>query len=213
MLPAIGDSNSQYDAWDNFSRAITPNMTPSPHLDYKPTEQEMLQSMISTSLDADPAFRVPEDMTARELFAQMSRMSLQSVVPSVTQLSDAELNDSFYYTVFPNMHPWGAYNKITYRFRPYGNDPSCCIMEVIYLVPFAGKRPPPAKVHWLDFDESWTEAPELGPLCQVFDQDTINLPKVQRGLESAGHTHVTFASYQETKIRHFHSLLDKYVSA
>ncbi len=213
MLPGIGDSNSQYDAWGNFSRAITPNMTPSPHLDYEPSQQEMLQAMITTSLDADPAFRVPEDMTARQLFAQMSRMQLQGSVPSVVHLSDAELNDSFYYTVFPNMHPWGAYNKITYRFRPYGNDPGSCIMEVIYLAPFLGKRPAPAEIHWLDFDQSWTEAPELGPLCQVFDQDTFNLPRVQRGLENAQHTHVTFASYQETKLRHFHSLLDKYIAA
>jgi len=155
----------------------------------------------------------PEDMTARQLFAQMSRMQLQGSVPSVVHLSDAELNDSFYYTVFPNMHPWGAYNKITYRFRPYGNDPGSCIMEVIYLAPFLGKRPAPAEIHWLDFDQSWTEAPELGPLCQVFDQDTFNLPRVQRGLENAQHTHVTFASYQETKLRHFHSLLDKYIAA
>jgi phenylpropionate dioxygenase-like ring-hydroxylating dioxygenase large terminal subunit len=213
MLPGIGDSNSQYDAWGNFSRAITPNMTPSPHLDYEPSEQEKLQAMITTSLDADPAFRVPEDMTARQLFAQMSRMQLQGSVPSVVHLSDAELNDSFYYTVFPNMHPWGAYNKITYRFRPHGNDPGSCIMEVIYLAPFQGKRPASAEIHWLDFDESWTEAPELGPLCQVFDQDTFNLPRVQRGLENARHTHVTFASYQETKLRHFHSLLEKYIAA
>ena len=169
--------------------------------------------MFTTSLDADPTFRVPENMTARQLFGQMSGMQLQSTVPSVTHLSDAELNDSFYYTVFPNMHPWGAYNKITYRFRPHGNDPGCCIMEVIYLAPFQGKRPAPAEIHWLDFDEPWTEASELGPLGRVFDQDTANLPKVQRGLTSARHTHVTYGNYQETKIRHFHSLLDKYVSA
>jgi phenylpropionate dioxygenase-like ring-hydroxylating dioxygenase large terminal subunit len=213
ILAGIGDSNSQYDAWDNFSRAITPNMTPSPHLDFEPSEQEMLQAMITTSLDADPSIRVPEDMTARQLMAQMARMQLQTTVASVTQLSDAELNDSFYYSVFPNMHPWGAYNKITYRFRPLGNDPDRSIMEVFYLSPFRGKRPAPAKTHWLDFDEPWTEAPELGPLCKVFEQDTFNLPRIQRGLENAGHSHVTFANYQETKIRHFHALLDKYIAA
>lgn len=213
MLAGIGDANSQYDAWDNFSRAITPNMTPSPHLDYAPTEQEMLQAMITTSLDAEPMFRVPENMTARQLMAQMARMQLQALVPSVTNLSDAELNDSFYYTLFPNMHPWGAYNRITYRFRPNGNDPDTSIMEVIYLAPFRGKRPAPVDVHWLDYDDSWTEAPELGPLCKVFDQDTFNLPKVQRGLHNATHSHVTFANYQETKLRHFHSLLDKYITA
>lgn len=213
LLAGIGDANSQYDAWDNYSRAITPNMTPSPHLAETPSEQEMLQSMITTSLDADPAFRVPENMTARELFAQMARMQLQGSVPSVTLLCDAEMNDSFYYSLFPNMHPWGAYNRITYRFRPNGNDPDTSIMEVLYLAPFRGRRPAPAKVHWLDFDEPWTNAPQLGPLAKVFAQDTFNLPKVQQGLRSAGHGHVTFAEYQETKIRHFHALLEKYVSA
>jgi len=213
LLAGIGDSNSQYDAWDSYSRAITPNMTPSPHLDTTPSEQEMLQSMITTSLDAEPAFRVPDGMTARQLFAQMTRMQLQSSVPSVTLLSDAEMNDSIYYSLFPNMHPWGAYNRITYRFRPNGNDPDTSIMEVLYLLPFRGKRPPPAPVHWLDIDEPWTNAPELGLLAAVFDQDTFNLPRVQAGLKSARHSHVTFAQYQETKIRHFHSLLERYVAA
>lgn len=209
MLAGIGDANSQYDAWDNFSRAITANMTPSPHIDYAPDEQEMLQAMVTTSLDAEPPFRVPPDMTARQLFAQMARMQLQASVPSVTDLSDAEMNDSFYYTLFPNFHPWGAYNRITYRFRPYRNDPDRSIMEVLYLAPFRGRRPPPAEIRWLDWDEPWTNAPELGPLAKVFAQDTFNLPKVQLGLKSARHSHATFASYQETKIRHFHALLEK----
>lgn len=213
ILAAVGDSNSQYDAWDNFSRAITPNMTPSPHLEFEPSEQEKLDAMISTSLDAEPMLRVPKDMTARQFMAQMARMQLQATVASVPQLSDAELNDSFYYSLFPNMHPWGAYNKIVYRFRPNGHDPNTSIMEVFYLAPFRGKRPAPAKIHWLDFDEPWTNAPELGMLARVFQQDTFNFARVQRGLQSAQNSHVTFANYQETKIRHFHALLDKYISA
>lgn len=212
ILAGIGDANSQYDAWDNFSRAITPNMTPSPHLDFEPSEQEKLEAMITTSLGADPMVRVPDGMTARQLMAQMARLQLQATVPSVTQLSDAELNDSLYYSVFPNLHPWGAYNKIVYRFRPLGADPECSLMEVLYLSPFRGQRPPPAEVHWLDFDDPWTDAPELGPLCKVFAQDTFNLPRVQRGLTNARHSHVTFANYQETKIRHFHALLDQFIA-
>jgi phenylpropionate dioxygenase-like ring-hydroxylating dioxygenase large terminal subunit len=209
MLPGIGDANSQYDAWDQFSRAITPNMTPSPHLGREPSEQEMLDSMFTRSLDAEPALRVPDGMTARQLLAQVSRMQLQASVPSVQELSDAELADSFYYTVFPNFHPWGAYNRIVYRFRPDGNDPDRCIMEVIYLAPFRGRRPPPAPVHWLADGEDWTQAPELGFLARVFNQDTANLGRVQRGLHAAQHTHVTFGRYQETKLRHFHALLEE----
>jgi phenylpropionate dioxygenase-like ring-hydroxylating dioxygenase large terminal subunit len=213
LLPGIGDANSQYDAWDHFSRAITPNMTPSPHLDWQPSEQDQLDSLLTRSLDAEPMFRVPDGMSARQMLAQITRMQLQGAVPGIQDVSDAELADSFYYSVFPNFHPWGAYNKIVYRFRPYRSDPHRCIMEVIYLAPFRGRRPKPAPVHWLADDEDWTKAPELGFLTRVFNQDTFNLGRVQQGLRAAAHSHVTFGQYQETKIRHFHALLDRYLYA
>ena len=213
MLAGIGDSNSQYDAWEHFSRAITPNMTPSPHLEGEVGEQDMLDAMMTRSLDAEPMVRVPEGSTARETLAQLTRMQLQAVVPGAHDVSDAELADSFYYTVFPNFHPWGAYNRIVYRFRPYRNDPDRSVMEVMYLSPFRGKRPAPAPIHWLGEDEDWTQAPELGFLARVFNQDTANMAHVQRGLHGAAHTHVTYGQYQETKIRHFHALLERYVNA
>jgi len=78
--------------------------------------------------------------------------------------------------------------------------------------PFRGRRPKPAPVHWLGDDEDWTRAPELGFLARVFNQDTANLGRIQRGLRGAAHTHVTFGQYQETKIRHFHALLERYLA-
>jgi phenylpropionate dioxygenase-like ring-hydroxylating dioxygenase large terminal subunit len=209
LLPGIGDVNSQYDVWGSFSRAITANMTPSPLLAWAPSEQEMLDSLLARSLDEEPMLRVPEGMTARQTLAMASRMQLQGAVASANEISDAELADSFYFTLFPNFHPWGAWNRIVYRFRPYRSDPDRCIMEVIYLAPFRGRRPKPAPVHWLADDEDWTQAPELGFLARVFNQDTFNLGRVQRGLHAARHAHVTFARYQETKIRHFHALLER----
>ena len=40
ILPYLGDTNSQVDVWDNFSRVITPGGTPSPLLDSEPSQQE-----------------------------------------------------------------------------------------------------------------------------------------------------------------------------
>jgi phenylpropionate dioxygenase-like ring-hydroxylating dioxygenase large terminal subunit len=211
LLPGIGDANSQYDAWPTFTRAITPNGTPSPHLGWEPSEQDVLDAVVQRELDQPAMMRVPDGAGARETLAQAMRMQLQAVVPGVHKLCDAELLDSFYYTVFPNFHPWGAYNRIVYRFRPHGNDPDRCVMEVMYLAPFRGKRPAPAKVHWLGDDEDWTRAPELGFLARVFNQDTYNLGRVQRGLHAARHTRTTLALYQESKIRHFHDLLERWV--
>ena len=61
MLPGIGDTNSQYDVWGNISRAITPNGTSSPHLEYQPSEQDRLdpegERDHETASSAEPASR------------------------------------------------------------------------------------------------------------------------------------------------------------
>ena len=94
------------------------------------------------------------------------------------------MNDSMVYMLFPNFHPWGSYNRIVYRFRPYGNRHDMSIMECMILNPFTGERPQAAPLRMLGVDDDWTEAYELGLLTRVFNQDVYNLPKVQAGLES-----------------------------
>jgi len=211
LLPGIGDANSQYDVWGNVSRAITPNGTPSPHISWQPTEQEIFDSMVDRRLDEDPVLVVPDGMTARQLSAAAAREALRPVVGGVVdEYCDAELVDSLDYSLFPNFHPWGAFNRIVYRFRPNGDDHRTSIMECLYLSPFKGDRPPPAEVHWLDFDEDWMEADELGSLSRVFDQDSFNMPRVMAGLLSAGRPGLTVGRYQESKLRQFYNLLDEY---
>ena len=55
----------------------------------------------------------------------------------------------------------------------------------------------------LGFDDDWTLATELGPTAKIFQQDSVNLPHVQRGLKAQEQQEVVFADYCETKIRHF----------
>lgn len=209
LLPGIGDENSQYDVWGNISRAITPNGTPSPHISFEPDQQQMFDAMSDRRLDAPPIVEIPEGATARATSAAGSRAAVSEIVGR--EVSDAELVDSVYYTVFPNFHPWSPFNRIQYRFRPYKDDHRKSIMECFFLSPFKGERPPPAKTTWLNENQDWTDAPELGMLARVFNQDTMNLPNVQIGLEAAQNEEIVFARYQETKIRHFHHLLEKYL--
>ncbi|CAB4565316.1 MAG: aromatic ring-hydroxylating oxygenase subunit alpha [Actinomycetes bacterium] len=215
LLAGIGDANSQYDVFGTFCRAITPNGTPSPHLKWTPTEQDMLDAMFDRSLDEPRIMEVPDGHTARETAGALRREAMAAVLgdAEASLLSDAEMCDSFYYTVFPNFHPWGAYNRIVYRFRPYGNRHDMSIMECMFLAPYdeAEGRPPAVPVHHLGPDDDWTEAWELGMLARVFNQDVFNLPKVQAGLETGAIDTVTFANYQETKLRHFHGLLDQWI--
>ena len=209
LLAGIGDENSQYDVWGNISRAITPNGTPSPHINFEPSQQDMFDAISDRRIDEPPVAEVPEGMTARDMSAAGARMMLAGVVDR--EVSDAELADSIYYTVFPNFHPWCVFNRIQYRFRPYGDDHNKCIMECYFLSPFKGDRPAPAKTTFLDEDQDWTDAEELGMLGRVFNQDTTNLPNVQIGLHATQAEEILLSRYQETKLRHFHYLLDRWV--
>lgn len=210
LLAGIGDENSQYDVWGNISRAITPNGTPSPHINFQPDQQAMFDAMSDRRIDAPPVVEVPEGMTARAVSAMGAREMVSNLVDR--EVSDAELVDSIYYSVFPNFHPWTPFNRIQYRFRPYKNDHRKSIMECYFLAPFKGERPEPAAIHWLEEDDDWTEAEELGMLGRVFNQDSMNLPNVQLGLEATQNEHLVLARYQETKIRLFHHILDDYIN-
>ena len=122
---------------------------------------------------------------------------------------DAEIIDTIYYNLFPNFHPWagwGDYSKIVYRFRPLKDRHDKSIMECYLLSPFNGERPTAASIKWLEEDEPWTNAPELGVLAKVFQQDSFNLPKVQKGLNNSPFEEIKLSNYQESKIRHWHDI-------
>jgi hypothetical protein len=47
----------------------------------------------------------------------------------------------------------------------------------------------------------------------VFNQDSFNMPRVQKGLKTMRGKGVMLANYQESRIRHLHGLLDKYLES
>lgn len=215
LLPGFGDANSQYDVFGNVTRTISPRGVASPLIGWRPTEQQALDSALDVREDDPPVLVVPEGGTARQMLAEAARAALRPALGErVEELCDAELVDSYFVNVFPNVHPWGAFNQIVYRFRPHGDDHRSSLMEVMLLAPFAGERPPPAPEIRLGAEDHWRDAVEvLGSLARVFDQDEFNLEAVQRGLLSTVRTGVMLSSYQESRIRQFHHLYSQWVPA
>jgi phenylpropionate dioxygenase-like ring-hydroxylating dioxygenase large terminal subunit len=164
---------------------------------------------------------IPDDMKAamadappRVIQAELQRRMLKDVIPSVADtIPDVELHSSMYFTVFPNWHPWGSFNLINYRFRPNGDNHEECIMECMYLAPIPenGEYEPASEIHWLEPDEDWTNAPELGMLTKIFNQDLRNLPYVFQGMKATARKHLRIGDYNELKLRHFHQLYGKWV--
>ena len=209
ILRSLGCVNSQVDIWENCARVITPGLTPSPLLDYEVTDTDIVRAMLDIP-EGQPVPELPEGTSPRAWSAAMGRESLRADAGDLVDVyCDAEMVDSLDYTLFPNFHPWGAFNRITYRFRPNGNDHRTAIMECMMLAPFQGERPPPAPIRWLEPDEPWSSA--LGFLGRVFDQDAFNMPKVQLGLEATYKPGITLANYQESKVRWLHHKLGEWV--
>ena len=61
----------------------------------------------------------------------------------------------------------------------------------------------------LAHDEAWTNAPELGSLGKILDQDVRNLPYVHAGLKTKQPPYVILSGYQEGMIRNFQRNYEK----
>ena len=212
------DVNTQYDIYPgerHWSRMVTPSAVPSPHLGPGVPEQEVADSLLQDLIGIPEPIPVPEGSTARRVIADVFRTMAKNVLSyDATDLTDCQVLDTIGFLLFPNMIPFvGLLSSFNFRLRPYGNDPDMAIMEVMVLhpIPADGPCPPAAEVHWLDIDESWTKALELGNLAPFMDQDTHNLGRVQKGLHAMTKPGLTLGRYQENRIRHFNTVLDEYL--
>ena len=216
ILPYTGDANTQYDIYDRHSRMITPFAVASPHIGGRSYEQgEILRAILSYRGTDPEAFELPEGGRARPVAAADARRRIGAIAGAdLSNVCDSLMVDAVEYFVFPNFMPWAAYGSpIQYRFRPNGDDVNSCLMTVMMLMPFAGDRPPAAKVTKIPSNRPWSDAPELGGLAAIFEQDTSNLHRVQKGLRASPRKSVTLGDYQEARIRHFHQNIDRYLAA
>lgn len=213
ILQSNGDANTQYDVWGrHVNRMINAFAVPSPHL-RQVTEQQVADNALELfSRLAPEGVTVPEGRSAREVVGEVIRQKMTAITGiDYSQTTDCELLDAIEYFVFPNFAPWaGVTQSLCYRWRPNGNDPNSCIMDVWRLSPVApgAERPAPAPVQELTVEQSWREAKGMGLLADIFEQDMANLPRVQAGLRAARRP-VTLARYQEGRIRHFHHTLEE----
>ncbi|MGB1369511.1 MAG: aromatic ring-hydroxylating oxygenase subunit alpha [Acidimicrobiales bacterium] len=207
-----GDPQSQVDIWGNTARNISPKGIPCPLLTHTPTEEEMLRDALDVREGEPLPIPFEEGETMRTALSRTGRERFrESFGDRVDELTDAEFLDAWVYTVFPNFMPWGAFNRIYYRFRPNGDDHESCIFEIFYLSPFSGNRPPPATETKLGPDDPWTDAPELEKLAMVAEQDTFNMQRVHQGLKVLRRDGILLSRYQEAIIRWRHDLIQEYV--
>lgn len=223
LLPFTGDSNSAYEVLgDHVNVNFVPFATISPHMERgdRPEQWIVDQFIRFNGRSADNydggafAVAVPEGATARQaLGASMRASYTEQTGHDHEHATDAELLDALVYNAFPNFGPWGGFMpNIVYRWRP-GRDVDHCLMEVRILTRVKKGEPIPrgAPMKLLTREQKWTDAPELGVLGDVFEQDMENLPYVQDGMRASKTGMIQLSAYQEIRIRHFHRLLERYL--
>jgi len=217
IMPFTGDANSKYSLFgDHVNLTITPFGDISPHLlDKNLTQQEVIDAFLKYNGRVVPqgqSITVEPGRTARETMGEFNRARFAQLSgQDLDHASDAELQDALTYNVFPNFSPWGGFSPaVVYRWRPWP-DQDHTLMEVRILdyVPADGPAPRAAPMRLLSEDENWASA--LGVLGSIIDQDMGNLPHVQAGMKSSKNGKLNLANYQESRIRHFHQTLDKYL--
>lgn len=216
IMAFTGDVNSKYNLYgDHVNIAITPFGVLSPTLGDAGDEQEIINNFLKyngrvvapgTSID------VPEGRTARATMGDFNRKRFAELFgQDLDHASDAEVQDAFTYNVFPNFSPWGGFQPtVVYRWRPWP-DVRHTLMEVRLLGRLKpGETAPVPQMKMLEPHESFAD--HLGQLGVILEQDMDNLPHVQTGMEVSKTRKLQLAHYQESRIRHFHRTLDKYLA-
>ena len=212
-----GDANADYDIFgDHVSRFIHTIGYTSPHIvENRPSQQEILDILLGRKLDDNSGtVKVPEGSTAREVYARIVQEEMGEKYKSdFSHLTVTETIDSIEYFVFPNAFFFpGLQLPMVYRFRPDGVDHA--IFDLLFLRPkVEGEdHPLPPEPHYLDIDDSYTLCEGTGYLGAVYDQDTNNLLSQTRGFKASPKGAQTLGNYQESRARHLHQIVDKYIN-
>lgn len=218
-LPVSDDVNAKNDLMGIHSRTISELLVPSPRLgDISPdvmlselikgfADFGMTDMLTDIELPDLATFVLPEDGNLQPLFETIQRQIAQKRGVDLSEFSREQLVQSHIWLAFPNLciQAVSATEALIWLMRPNGHDPdSCFIDEIILTPPPAGssRQAAPRK-----FASDWREhQPGL-----ALEQDWLILEQMQQGLKQRTHEGQLLADRQESRISHFHAVIDRFV--
>jgi phenylpropionate dioxygenase-like ring-hydroxylating dioxygenase large terminal subunit len=218
MTHVVGDHNMQHDIFsDHISRDLCAMAVPSPTSKVTMTQQEMLDSMLVGDAGmVGERTVVPEGKSARWVMAERLREKMKREFGlDYADHSVPEMIDSLKYNVFPNVIFYPAPGlALIQLFRPDGHDQNKAIFDIITLRPKPADGSDFTVAEPIDIVEGEGFASKGGMdafLGQVLDQDTEIMRWQQEGMYASGKGAETLSIYQESRIRHVHDTLTKYL--
>jgi len=204
LLESLDDINVQIDLYERHNRYLVPFGVVSPrYADQDEVTEPMKNMMRGAGIDPDTFEGSMADVRPRLQTANRERYNAMGI--DVSALNDDQMTDDYHYYIFPNLtfntHATGF---LFFRQRPHATDPNKMLFDVqSYTRIPDGAEPPPRPRH-----EQFKHG-EIS-LGLVLDQDAYNLPRVQKGMNSAAYPGL-WINYRERRIRHMHQTIDDYI--
>ncbi|HKX77369.1 MAG TPA: aromatic ring-hydroxylating dioxygenase subunit alpha [Novosphingobium sp.] len=212
--PSPGNSWDDFGNWMRSSFAWPPGKTPQGYMPAAETPQQYINQHWDYHLNEDPPMKAgPDDDAGKMIRDSMREFQRQAIGEAADAYHEYHMNPGEMLSLWPNFHPWQAFSRLMYRFRPNKSDPNRCLMDVLLLTPWPDDtpRPAPAKPHFIAAGHSIIEAKELGQLARIFAQDLANMPEVQLGLKSSKSGYVILSDHNEAPLRRWHDQYEKWM--
>ncbi len=205
LRPIYDESQTRIEIVGDHNVGSAPFGIPSPQLEDRESVNDMLRGMMEEA-GMDPAAYDGPGVGVRDAIARHLR-SRSPAEFNLSRLSDAQLTDFFALFIFPNLSfASTGLSHVLWRIRPHPTDPckSYFDQQSSIRIPKGQPHPPRPEV------DRFKAGDGTGSLGTVPDQDAHNYARVQAGLQSRGISEVMLGE-QELLVRHFHSVLDRYV--
>jgi nitrite reductase/ring-hydroxylating ferredoxin subunit len=207
---------AQCELYGRHARSILPIGVGSPYFGDQ-LDELAIAKRIAVFEGVDPSLvDLPAGVTARAFAAATARQQLgEDLGVDCSSLLDTEALDVMSYFIFPNLVLTPSLSfPVLMKFLPNGSDPDSCLMEVRLMLPTpAGHSPPKPKLQRLGSEDCWEQVANFSRIGAIFDQDTANLRRLQRGLKASGKPGVSFSQNQESILRHFHHALTRQIAS
>ena len=204
LLESLDDIHVQIDLYERHNRYLVPFGLVSPRYpNQEEVTQPLLEFMVAAGID-------PETFTGgmgdvRPAMQAATKKTAEAQGLDVSGLNDDQLSDDYHYYIFPSLtFNTNALNFLFFRQRPHATDPNKMLFDLqTYVRIPPGADWPPRPVH------TTHKHGEIS-IGLVLDQDSYNLPRVQKGMNSRAYKGLLI-NYRERRIRHMHKVLDNYL--
>ena len=206
LLESLDDIHVQIDLYERHNRYLVPFGLVSPRYQNQDEVTEPLREFMTAS-GIDPEAFAGGMADVRPAMQAATRASAEAQGVDVSELNDDQLSDDYHYYIFPSLtFNTTAMSFLFFRQRPHATDPNKMLFDLqTYVRMPPGAEAPPRPPH------TQHKHGEVS-LGLVLDQDSYNLPRVQKGMNSRAYPGLLI-NYRERRIRHMHKVLDGYLEA